>query len=305
MKRVLLTGAGGFVGRHCLPELMARGYEVHAASRQPPADHDGDVTWHRIDLFDGRQVEDLMARLRPSHLLHLAWDTRPRLYWTSADNLRWVQASLSLIQSFIHHGGRRIVGVGTCAEYDWSHGYCCERVTPLAPATLYGRCKHALRLMAEAYAVQQNVSWAWGRLFFLYGPHEQPQRFVPSVIRALLQGEPALCTHGRQLRDFLFVADAASALAALLDSDLRGPINVASGQAIALKDLARTVANLLGRPELLRLGSLTPPAGDPPVLLANVSRLADELSWSPRISLSEGLDQTIAWWHNAGRLKAA
>lgn len=295
MKRVLLTGGTGFVGRACLQELLARGFEVHALSRKAPRDGVGGIAWHTLDLFDGAAVVKLVERLRASHLLHLAWDTTHRLYWTSADNLRWVQASLDLFQVFVRHGGRRAVFAGTCAEYDWSHGCCCERVTPLSPATLYGSCKHALRLMIEAYAAQHDVSCAWGRLFYLFGPHEQSQRFVPSIIRALLAGKPAACTHGRQLRDFLFVDDAASALAALLDSDLHGPVNIASGEPIALKVLAQRIGEHLGRPDLVQIGRLAAPAGEPRVLLANVSRLATELSWSPRFSLDEGLSKTIDW----------
>jgi nucleoside-diphosphate-sugar epimerase len=296
MKRVLLTGAGGFVGRHCLPELLARGYEVHAASRRPPADKGDEIAWQQIDLLDGRQIDELIASLRPTHLLHLAWDTRPGLYWTSSDNLRWVQASLDLVQSFARHGGRRVVCAGTCAEYDWSHGYCCERATPLVPRTLYGSCKHALRLMAESYLTQRQISFAWGRLFFLFGPHEHPQRFVPSVIRALLACQPAPCTHGRQLRDFLHVRDAAAALTALLDSELQGPVNIASGEPVALKDVALRVGQQIGLPDLVQLDRIVAPPSEPPVLLANVARLTHELAWHPRLGLDEGLRQTIDWW---------
>jgi nucleoside-diphosphate-sugar epimerase len=305
MKRVLLTGGTGFIGRPCLQELLARGFEVHAVSRTPPRDGVSGIIWHTLDVFDAAAVDNLTERLRVSHLLHLAWDTTHRLYWTSADNLRWVQASLDLFQAFVRHGGRRAVFAGTCAEYDWSHGYCCERVTPLSPSTLYGSCKHALRLMVEAYAAQHDVSCAWGRLFFLYGPHEQPQRFVPSIIRALLARQPAACTHGRQLRDFLFVADAASALAALLDGDLRGPVNIASGEPIVLKDLALRIGEHLGRPDLVQLGRLAAPIGEPRALLADVSRLASELSWSPRFSLDEGLCETIDWWRATPLQEAA
>lgn len=304
MKRVLITGGAGFIGRHCLPELLARGYEVHATSRNPPTHCAGDINWHQIDLLDDDRIEGLTARVRPSHLLHLAWDTTPRQYWTSPDNLRWVQASLDLVQSFVRNGGRRIVFAGTCAEYDWTHGYCREDVTPLTPSTLYGSCKHALHLMADAYLAQHDVTSAWGRLFFLYGPYEQPERFVPSVIRALLRGESARCTHGRQLRDFLHIAEAASALATVLDSGLTGPINVASGEAVALKDIAGIIADQLGKRNLLKLGSILAPPNDPPELLANVSRLADELSWSPRRTLAEGLGKTIAWWRSHERYEA-
>src|SRR5882672_6035426 len=222
MKRVLLTGANGFVGRHCLPPLLAQGYEVHAvASRKhaPPATLPG-VHWYRVDLLDRDQISALLAEVRPTHLLHCAWYAVPGKYWTATENFRWVEAGQHLLQAFAEQGGQRVVGVGSCAEYDWSDGHCSEFVTPLKPATLYGSCKHAFQILLAAYSRQTKLSAAWGRLFFLYGPHEPPERLVASAIRSILLEEPALCSHGQQIRDFLYVEDAANALVALLSSDI-------------------------------------------------------------------------------------
>src|SRR5262249_15055807 len=152
-------------------------------------------------------------------------------------NLQWVGASLELIQAFQRHGGRRLVAAGTCAEYGRSDAPCLEETTPLQPATLYGTCKHALQLMLAAFSNETGLSSAWGRMFFLFGPGEHSNRLVPSVIRALLEGRPALCSQGNQLRDFLPVEHAAEAFVALLDSDVTGAINIASGAAVSVKQI--------------------------------------------------------------------
>src|SRR5204862_6165408 len=107
-----------------------------------------------------------------------------------------------------------------------------------------------------AAAAANGVSTAWGRLFSVYGPHEHPKRLVPSVIRSLLAGEPAACSHGTQIRDYLFAQDAADALITLLESDITGPLNLASGQPIALRDIVQCLGTLLGRPDLIRLGAI-------------------------------------------------
>ena len=205
MKRILVTGARGFIGRHCLPLLVARGYEVHAVSSQRITANASDVYWYQADLLDPSQVLALVTKVRAGHLLHLAWYTVPGKYWTSPKNLRWVQASVSLLQEFVAHGGQRVVMAGSCAEYDWRYGYCSEAVTPLAPRTLYGTCKHSLQLVLSAFAKQTGLSAAWGRIFFLFGPYEHPDRLVAFVIRSLLKGEAARCSHGNQIRDFLYV----------------------------------------------------------------------------------------------------
>jgi nucleoside-diphosphate-sugar epimerase len=309
MKRVLVTGATGFVGRYAPLFLLSRGYEVHAVSSRPAASLDADsralagVTWHQADLLDERQRQAVVFDVQPTHLLHLAWYAEHGKFWTSPENLRWVRATLDLAQCFAEAGGRRIVAAGTCAEYDWAYGYCSEGVTPLTPATLYGTCKHASQMMLSSFARQVGVSMAWGRVFFLYGPHEHPNRLVSSVILSLLTGQPARTSEGRQIRDFLHVEDVASAFVALLDSDVEGPVNIASGQPVALRDVIFKIASIIGGESLVRLGEVAPRPDDPCLLVADVTRLRAEVCWSPGFSLDRGLQETIEWWrlHNGQR----
>jgi nucleoside-diphosphate-sugar epimerase len=296
MKRVLLTGATGFIGRHCLPTLLASGYEVHTVSARAALAHSPGVHAHQADLLDPAQVAALLASVQPSHLLHLAWYTQPGAYWTSLENIRWVQASLDLLQAFAAHGGQRVVMAGSCAEYDWTYGYCAERITPLRPATIYGKAKHALQLLEDAFAEQAQISAASGRIFFLYGPHEYPERLVAAVIRALLRGQPARCSHGNQIRDFLYVQDAADAFVALLASDVQGPVNIASGDPITLKQIIYSVADMVAQRGLIQLGALPSPANEPPLLVANIDRLTNEVGWRPAYDLERGLEQTVRWW---------
>ena len=299
MKRVLLTGATGFIGRPCVAALRARGYEVHAVSSRPQI-LDADVCHHVADLLDPRQVRDVLDAARPTHLLHLAWYAVPGRYASAPENLRWVQASLGLLQEFAARGGRRVVTAGTCAEYDGERGFCSEGMTPLRPVSLYGTCKHALEIMQNAWAAQTGTSAAWGRIFFLYGPHEHPSRLVASVITSLLRGEPARCSPGEQIRDFLHVADVADAFAALLDADsVTGAVNIGSGVPVAVKEIVARIADRLGRRELVEMGARPAPPGEPPLLLADIRRLRDEVGWAPRHDLDGGLEQTIGWWKEA------
>jgi len=296
VKRVLVTGASGFIGRHALAPLIERGFEVHAVRRDGAEPAIAGCTWRHADLLDLTAIRPLMQDVRPTHLLHFAWNAVPGQYWTTLDNFAWVQASLELLRHFQAVGGQRVVMAGTCAEYDWAYGYCSEGVTPTAPTTTYGTCKLALQRMLDAYATQADLSSAWGRIFFLHGPHEHPSRLVSSVIRSLLQGESARCSMGTQIRDFLHVQDVADAFVALLESDVVGPINIGSGQPIALKEVIYKIAQRIGRPELVRLGAIPTSPTDPRLLCADVHRLSHEVGWMPAYDLDRGLDDTIRWW---------
>ena len=294
MKNVLLTGARGFIGSHCLEVLLERGFTVHAVSASSRHEsYCGQVEWHHADLHNAEQVLRLMAEVKPQYLLHLAWDVTHGVYWSSMENLRWVKTSLNLLQAFIDSGGKRALMVGSCAEYDWNYGYCSEELTPIKPATLYGICKDALHRVAAGAARESGLSLAWARPFFLYGPGEHDNRLVPAVISALLKGEEALCTPGEQIRDYMYIRDAARALALLLDSVTEGAVNIASGQPVALKGVIETAAELVGKPELIRLGAVAAPADDQQLLLANTTRLNKELGFEPRYSLQDGLKETI------------
>lgn len=298
MNKVLITGASGFIGRHCLPLLLAKGYEVHAVRLNGDGSDHPDVIWHTADLLDPGQLSDLIAKVRPSHLLHFAWIATPREFWGSLQNIRWAQSSLHLLETFASNGGERIVMAGSCAEYDWNYGLCSEFETPLAPATLYGASKHAVQCIQQAFAWRVKLSAAWGRIFFLYGPHEHPNRLVSYVVKKLLQREQALCSTGEKTRDFLYVKDVADAFVTLLASDVSGPVNIASGVAVSIKDVVVQISDLLDGNELVQFGSLPTPLDEPQVLVADVKRLTQDLGWSQRWSLAEGLEETISWWRN-------
>src|SRR4029453_7633709 len=109
---LLFTGAGGFIGRHAVPYLLERGYEVHAVGIRPLQLERCSV--HVANLLNISEVTALVASVRPTHLLHMAWYVEHGKFWTSSENTRWVEASLGLFREFIAKGGQRGVTTGTC-----------------------------------------------------------------------------------------------------------------------------------------------------------------------------------------------
>ncbi len=296
---MLVTGATGFIGRCCLQPLAQSGFEVHAvASRTVAADGRIPVQWHQLDLLDGSGTADLLNRLKPSHLLHLAWFAKPGAFWSSEENFRWLTVSTGLFRAFYASGGQRAVGTGSCAEYRWVTDDCDEERTPLQPETVYGRCKLAASLTAAAAASLAGQNMAWGRIFFPYGPGEPDDRFIPSVIRGLLQGETVACTHGNQVRDFIYVDDVARALVALLSGTAAGAFNIGTGRSTSLRELAGLIGSRLGNADRVQFGARPAPPGDPQRVVANINRLKSGTGWQPSVSLEQGIDNTIAAWRD-------
>lgn len=295
-KKVVVTGGSGFIGRHTLPLLTQLGFEVYLISSKDEQQQDLHVKWIKLNLFDYAQVEKVIEAIKPAYLLHLAWYTEPGKFWNGLENLDWLQASLHLIQQFHRHGGKRVVSAGSCAEYDWNFSLYSETTTPYQPATLYGTSKRALYSILQKFSKQVGLSFAWGYLFYLFGPHEHPKRFFSSVIQAILKKEPLACSHGNQIRDFLYVKDVARAFVLLLMSDFEGAINIGSGKGISLKEAGLAVCQILNGEEYLKFGALEAPPHDPPKLIADISLLT-QLNWAPKYEFQSGLKETIAWWN--------
>jgi nucleoside-diphosphate-sugar epimerase len=299
--RILITGAGGFIGSHLVRQVLQEGHTVVAVLRPEESverlsDCLDAVSLARCELNDSDAVRRLVAGTRPDTALHLAWYVEAGKYWQARENLDCVRMTLCLAQALAEAGCSRFVGAGTCAEYDWDYGLLKEDVTPLMPHYLYGVCKNATREILQAFCARSGMGFAWTRFFLLYGPRESPERLIPYVILSLLKGEVAKCTGGEQTRDFLHVEDVASAMWAVAKSDLSGPVNIGSGQAIKVQDLVTTVARLLGREEQVALGALPTDPHEPPMLLADVQRLASVVGWKPSLTLEEGLARTCEWW---------
>ena len=294
VRRVLVTGAGGFLGRACLDALRVDSWEVHAIAYDESEAVAGGVHWHLADLLDQGERRRVLEEVDASHLLHLAWTARRPVY-EHLENFAWVAASLDLVAHFRRAGGERVLIAGSSAEYDWNSGICREGVTPLAENTAYGICKNRLSSLFAAYCARSGLSGVWPRLFFLYGPYENPARLVPAVITSLLRGETARCTHGRQIRDYLYSRDAAAALVHLLASEVTGEVNVASGEPVELRRLVGDVAALTGGEGRVEFGAVEAPADEAAEVTADVSRLL-ATGWRPRHSLRQGLAETVEWW---------
>ncbi|TAN70537.1 MAG: NAD(P)-dependent oxidoreductase [Methylobacter sp.] len=288
--RVLLTGASGFLGRYVLECLHQQGIEAVTLGRHMP---DNAVTdFIEADLLVIPNFVSIVKESGATHLLHLAWYAEHGKYWTSPQNLRWLEATTRLIEAFCDAGGQRVVVAGTCAEYDWSHGYCRENSTPLNPATLYGTAKDATRRLVMAVCAQQQVACAWGRVFLPFGTGESEQRLIPSLIETFRGKRPPFGVNTLAYRDFLHASDVAEGFVTLLKNGESGVYNISSGQPVRLGDVVQELAQLLNADPQPVLDLTVERSGEP-VLLVGENLKLKTLGWRPMFSLLQGLERTV------------
>ena len=293
MNRVLVTGANGYIGKHCINILKTKNYEIHAIGiNVSEHKNESSLFWHETNLMDKNSIFKLMEEVKPTHLLHLAWDTSNKNY-NQTVHFEWVKSGMDLIESFALNGGKWLVVAGTGFEYNWDYGYCSEEITPIRVKSLYSASKHALQVLIDTYSKNNKLSYAWGRIFFTYGPGDNPNRLIPYIIRTIKEGKEVKTSHGEQILDYLYIEDIANGLVTLVEGDLEGPVNVSSGKPIPLKNIILKIAGILKGEHLIRLGAIDTAPNAAKLIVGNNSRLLTETDWKPKFGLEEGLKTVI------------
>jgi nucleoside-diphosphate-sugar epimerase len=299
-----VTGAGGWLGSHLVRWLInkpstAGPTPVVFALVRPGADlwrlRDIQASLNMVecDLGDRSELDARLAAIRPDVCFHFAWYAVPGLYLRSNENLEAMEASVFLALRLAALECRRFVGIGTCFEYAMRREPLSES-SPTEPRSVYAASKLAFQLLLQQIAEAAQMRWLWARVFYQFGPYEDARRLVPTVVRAMLAGEPALLTSGEQVRDFLHVEDVAAAIGTAAFSRVDGIVNIGSGVPVRVADLAMKIGTLAGRADLVRLGARANDPNDPAFVCADPGRLMST-GWRPTYNLETGLANTIEW----------
>lgn len=304
-KRVLITGATGFVGRHVVQQGLALDVELHALSRTRGSS--AGVCWWQGDLLDEDVIKQIMLQVRPDGILHLAAGGVAYGAARQKDILRINVEGLAILLDSVQDAGLQphVVLAGSGFEYAPQDRPLRED-DPIAPSSVYGVSKAAATQLAHLFAARFPITVL--RLFSLYGPGEKEPRVVPYVIAQALRGLPVELTSGEQMRDYTYVKDVAEGFWRTLASPPSAPAcrvwNMASGVSITLRSFLETLAQLLGQRGLdpdLRFGARPYRSDELMTYTAAIDQLCLELAWSPSTSMIAGLSATLDEYgfHNA------
>jgi nucleoside-diphosphate-sugar epimerase len=266
-KRILVTGATGFVGRQVLGYLTAQDIQLTVIVR----DGKQSMLTNNCAIDSIITTPDLFAETAEwwanilhgiDTVIHVAWYAEPGLYLQSSKNLDCLQGTLSMAKGAAQAGVRRFVGIGTCFEYDLSYGILSTK-TPIKPLTPYAGAKAAAYMALSNALPSYGIEFAWCRLFYLYGEGEDARRLVPYLREKLATGEFAELTSGNQIRDFIDVSEAGRLISKIALGALQGAVNICSGIPITVRQLAENIADEYGRRDLLKFGARSDSLIDP------------------------------------------
>ena len=271
MTCVLITGANGFVGRQIIRSLDVEGIDLITTVREGKENTVSNfknvkkiITSKDLFAEDESWWEEQCKDV--DIVIHAAWYVETGKYQDSSKNIDCLIGSLRLAKGAAKAGVGRFLGLGTCAEYDQSQGVLTID-TPLKPLTTYAAAKVSLFTILSQWLPRESVSFAWIRLFYLYGEGEDKKRLVPYVRSQILQGDFVDLTSGKQVRDFMDVIEAGKKIARISLTDQIGPMNLCSGIPITVRQFVEKIADEYGRKDLLRFGVREDNVFDPPSVI--------------------------------------
>jgi len=304
--RVFVTGASGFLGSYLVEELLERGHEVGALVRP----HSDTLRLARIreqicfvvgSIDNVSGLRQAIAAFRPDAIAHLAWEGVNNRERNSPAQARNVAATVELAQVAVELGVRVFVGAGSQAEYGPYHRAIKEDYIA-QPTTLYGMAKLAAGTMTAELCRQNELRFAWMRVFSTYGPRDHDHWLIPDVIRTLKAGRRMSLTQAEQLWGFLHARDAAAGFRTVIEcQSASGIFNLGSPEAPPLRDTITAIRDLIDPAGELGFGDIPYRPDQVMVLKADVTRL-QSLGWLPTIPLPAGLQETVSFYDSIKQL---
>jgi nucleoside-diphosphate-sugar epimerase len=295
--KILITGAGGFLGAATARAALAAGDEVVCLARGAPPPRlqelRGKVKPLRIDMADEAAVRTALAAERPDAVVHSAWAGLTAGARAGRDQIDGnLLATCRLAAAAADAGVAKFVGIGSQAEYGRLERRVVESDLP-QPNSMYGAAKLAAFHLAGETARAAGMRFAWLRLFAAYGPGDNPDWLIPSLIRRMLAGERPQTTLGTQKWDYLYIDDAAEGVLAAVHGDAAGAFNLSSDDPVPVRTVVETIRDLAAPGLELAFGEI--PFGPNQIMLMHGAngRLREATGWQPRTALRDGLARTV------------
>ncbi len=288
-KKVILTGATGLIGKETIKPLLDYGFEVFAIARNysPLLNK---VNFLQGNLFDKDFVQNSFEKIKPSYLLNLAWCTTGD-YLSSENNYDYLQAGINLLKCFKENGGKRAIYAGTCFEYKFKDTPLSEDDELDCEKNDYTFCKNKLREIAQYYCAKNEISFGWGRIFYVFGKDEDKSRLFGMVQNNLLNNISINVKTGQLLRDYMYSKDIGAAFIEFLKSDVEGCVNICSGETINIEDFVLKAAKLKGSENLINIEYQK--SSQPKIIAGSDKKLKENVKYSLKYGIDSALEDIL------------
>jgi nucleoside-diphosphate-sugar epimerase len=288
-KKVLLTGGTGLIGKEAIPFLCQSGFDVYALTTQThPSDEK--VHWITADLLDWTVVKEVLRNVKPQYLLHFAWGLS-KGYITSTTNFDFLQASINLLKQFAENGGSRVAMAGTFAEYGDNIETLSDTESLVRPMDVYAKCKNFLNEISRLYCENNNVSFAWGRIFSAFGKEWKANRLTVDVINSLKAKKTITIRSGSLIRDYIYSKDVAAAFVKILDGNVQGNINICTGIETSIHDYVMHIAKKMGQEYLVDF--VDQPGNQQRRTVGDKTRLEKEVGFTPQYNIDTAFNEIL------------
>lgn len=302
-QKVVITGAGGFIGAFLTRKLIKKGYKVHAFVRSKKS------LWRLKDILSEIKVfEDLLnnkvqlkktlKKIDPIYVFHLA---TYGAYPTQQDLDKMIETNIvgtsNILDALSGLSCKSIVIAGSSSEYGKKEKQMVE-TDHLEPNNFYGATKAAQTQISQAYAATSDLPIIVLRLFNVYGPFEEKGRLVRSVIESVLSKKEILLATGKEARDLIYIEDVVDAFIHAAKSRVKNGsvINIGTGKQTTIRDLAQKVIEITGVKVRIKLNSYPGRKWDTNHWRASTRKTSEVLKWKPKYTLKKGLEKTIKWY---------
>jgi len=266
-KKILITGANGFVGSKVIKHLDSMpNVELYLIAREQK------VLFHEIDSIKSVKISKDLFQETSSWwckackdidiVIHLAWYAEPGQYLESPLNEECYKGTIAIAQGAVRAGVKRFIGIGTCFEYKFSE-LPLEISSPLDPKNPYAKAKVKTFNYLSKFFYSHDVEFLWCRLFYLFGEGEDERRLFPFLRKSLAAGKEVELTSGDKIKDYLDIQEASKIIANLAINIHTGPYNVCSGKGVSIKSIAENIADEYDARSLLKYGKLERASYDP------------------------------------------
>ena len=273
--KIFITGSTGFIGKHLVKNLKARGHELFLLDK---------------DLADIKEWINEVKNFNPDAVIHLAWQGIPDYGpETSAKNLKY---GLDLIENLSKIGCKWVLSAGSCWEYGGKAGKISEDAE-IKPINDFTKAKNDLHIKGREIAQKNNIDFIWTRFFYVYGPGQKETSLIPYLIKCVREGKTPEIKNPNAKNDFIYVEDLAEALAELVENKVKTNVyNIGSGKLTAVQDVIKIIyENFKLEP---KKKDTAPGSTDIySDFFADISKIKKDAGWQPKTTIEQGIKNTI------------